>query len=176
MNKSYPIKDLDRLNDYKSYFKSKSTRDYLLFMIALNVPLKVKDILLLTPRDLVMKDAQFIFFVNDFKIRLNVSDSALLSDYIQPLSEDEYLFQSSRTKAPLSRQQFNRILSAAAKQLESPYTLCPNALKKTFAYHAYVQGIHIMDIQHILGHQSKLETFAFIDVLPESKRDIQLNL
>ncbi|MCE4956528.1 tyrosine-type recombinase/integrase [Macrococcoides caseolyticum] len=176
MIKSTPIKSVSDIQVLKSYFAQERTRDYILFVLAINVPLKIQDILEMKCEDLIVKDNRFVFMVNGYSIYLNSHDSNVLSSYIQSKSKDDYLFVSIKTKSPLTRQQFHRILSKAASEIGCTFSIGAQALKKTFAYHAFVQGIHIYDLMHLLGHQTKSETYQFMDIEPPDYKKIELQI
>ena len=48
-----PIRDKKKLNDMKIYLKGKSLRDYTLFVVGINVALRISDLLALTWADLL---------------------------------------------------------------------------------------------------------------------------
>lgn len=176
MIKSQPIKSVDDIQSIKSYFLKERTRDYLLFVLGINVPLKLQDILTLKVEDLKKSNGKFIFNIQGYTIYLNLEDSKILDTYIKEKSSGDYIFESIKTKSPMTRQQFHRILTAAADAMGCEYSIGPQALKKTFAYHAYHQGIHIFDLMHMLGHQTKAETYRFIDVLPPDNKHIEIKI
>lgn len=176
MIKSTPIKSISDIQALKSYLSAERIRDYILFVLAINVPLKIQDILEMKYEDLVVEENRFIFTINGYSIYLNQHDSKILSMYIQSKSSGDYLFESIKTRSPLTRQQFHRIFSKAAVEVGYTVPIGPQALKKTFAYHAYKQGIHIYDLMHLLGHQTKSETYRFIDIDPPDNKRIELEL
>lgn len=176
MIKSQPIKTTHEIHMMKTYLLNERSRDYLLFVLGINIPMKLQELLELKCCDLVFKDGCYQFIVNDYTIYLNKEDSSILKRFVATKSPDDYIFESMKTKSPLTRQQFHRILSAASTAIGCKHSIGPQALKKTFAYHAYHQGIHIFDLMHILGHNTKSETYRFIDVNPPDHKTIQINL
>ncbi|WP_414045206.1 tyrosine-type recombinase/integrase [Macrococcus equi] len=176
MIKSLPIKSTNEIQTLKNYFLKVRMRDYLLFILGINVPLKLQTLLEMKKKNLAKENDQYIFDVNGYKIYLNAQDSELLTHFIHEKSPDDYLFESIKTKSPLTRQQFHRILSTASCEIGYEQSLGPQALKKTFAYHAYIQGIDIYDLMHVLGHQTKSETYYFIDITPSDNKSIQIHI
>ncbi|TDM49440.1 hypothetical protein ETI06_07815 [Macrococcoides goetzii] len=176
MIKSMPIKSSEDIQKIKSYLLSTRKRDYLLFVLGINIPLKIQDILEMKLSDLSLQQDQYVFKINDYSIFLNAHDSKILMDYIQSTCSGTYLFESIKTKSPLTRQQFHRILSKASTEIGCNYSIGPQALKKTFAYHAYQQGVHIFDLMHILGHATKSDTYHFIDVTPPDTKQLALEI
>lgn len=174
MIKSLPIKSTQDIAALKSFFLKERSRDYLLFALGINVPLKLQDLLELKCEDLVLERSRYKFNIYGYEVYLNQEDSLILYEYVQQKSSDDYIFESIKTKAPITRQQFHRILTHASSAIGCSHSIGPQALKKTFAYHAYVQGIHILDLMHLLGHQSKAETYHFIDVRPPNNKRIEL--
>lgn len=176
MLKSQPIKSINDIQSIKSYFLKERLRDYLLFILGINIPMKLQEILNLKVGDLMKSNDNFIFKVQGYTIYLNQEDSKILSDYINGKQSDDYIFESLKTTSPITRQQFHRILNAAAEAIDCKYSVGPQALKKTFAYHAYQQGVHIYDLMHILGHQTKAETYRFMDVMPPDNKRIKIKI
>lgn len=177
MNKSDPIKNLSDIEHLKSYFNN-NDREWLLFSIGINVPLKTNELLSLKVSQLNKKQNLYYFNINGYTIFLSQSISNRLSDYIlkHNYGQDDYIFQSAKTKKVLTRQQLHRLLTYAKNDVQYKGVLSCQSLKKTFAYQAYVKGLSIRQIQHLCGHQTKLETYKFIDVSVEEPRFIQLNL
>ncbi|MEE1107190.1 tyrosine-type recombinase/integrase [Macrococcoides canis] len=177
MNKSNPIIQISDIEKFKSYFEHHE-RDWLLFSIGINIPVKTNTLLSLKPSELNHEENLYYFIVNNHTIYLSEEISDRLRAYIveHAISDDEYIFKSTKTKRVLTRQQFHRILTDAKKNVHYSGVLGSQALKKTFAYQAYVQGVDIRQIQQICGHHTKAETYKFIDVNYEDARFIQLNL
>lgn len=140
-----PIKELQMIELLKSYFYHSNIRDYLFFVISINLP------------DYLLSD---------------------LTSFIQQhhLRSDDYLFQSVKTKQPLTRQQVYRIINEAVMTLQLDAYIGAHSLKKTFAYHAYQHHMDIHTLQHLLGHQSKSETYKFIQTEPPVNKELHLNL
>ncbi|WP_414044294.1 tyrosine-type recombinase/integrase [Macrococcus animalis] len=176
MIRSLPIKSVQDIAAIKSYFRNERTRDYLLFVLGINVPLKLHELLELKCEDLTYDINRYKFNVYGYEIYLNRDDSLILRNYVQHKSNEEYIFESLRANSPITRQQFHRILTNASSAVGYEFSIGPQALKKTFAYHAYLQGVHILDLMHLLGHQSKAETYHFIDVAPQEKKCLELKI
>lgn len=172
-----PFKKLEEIEKLKQYFKSTNIRDYLLYVISINLPFNLNYILNLKVRELY-QNTLLAHEINGFTIQLpNYIEKDLLQlIHLLKLEPSDYLFQSQRTKQPLTRQQAYRIIKEGVKQTNIQGSYGMLSLKKTFAYHAYQQGMEITSLQHLLGHQSKYETYKFIEVEPIIRTNINLNL
>ncbi|TDM13830.1 tyrosine-type recombinase/integrase [Macrococcus bovicus] len=175
MHKVDPIKDIKMIKELENYVRYKSLAYYFIFKIGINAPLKAEELVQLTVS--AVKSPVFLE-INGYQILLSEELMTELDDYIAnyQLTSEDCLFCSKRTARPYTRQQLHRVLAEAADTLSLDCHIGVQSLKKTFAYHAYQQGMEIADLQHLLGHQSKKMTFNFIDVPPQAAASIQLNL
>lgn len=173
-----PIKELQMIESLKSYFYHSNIRDYLFFVISINLPLKLNDIVTLKVRDIIEEGALKTFHIHHYDIHLPDYLLSDLTSFIQQhhLRSDDYLFQSVKTKQPLTRQQVYRIINEAVMTLQLDAHIGAQSLKKTFAYHAYQHHMDIHTLQHLLGHQSKSETYKFIQIEPPVNKELHLNL
>lgn len=172
-----PIKNLTHINELKKYFKTTNMRDYILFSISINLPYSINTIIHFKVKDVI--DEELVSFpVQSWTVQLPSALKGEIEQFVDSmnLKPDDYLFQSQKTNQPLTRQQVYRIINDGVKKsgIEGHYGVY--SLKKTFAYHTYKQGIDISSLQRLLGHQSKYETYRFIEIEPVAQSIIQLNL
>ncbi|MBO1199928.1 tyrosine-type recombinase/integrase [Staphylococcus simiae] len=185
MNKVEPIKKIEDIEKMYKVLKAKSLRDYLFFKLAIHTGYKVCELLTLTVqqvKSLVENEGLHIISHQqavNIKVKLPENLISELLSYIEveALNDEDFMFQSTRTHKILSRQQAYRIIHQAAIEAEVPH-IGLTTLRKTFALHAYLNGIPISVIQKYLGHQTSIETLKFIgkDVDDEQCTFISLNL
>ncbi|ULG72873.1 tyrosine-type recombinase/integrase [Macrococcus brunensis] len=175
MHKVDPIKDIEVIKQIETHLKERSLTYYFIFKIGINAPLKTEELVQLTVSSV---QSPVFLEMNGFKILLSEALVHELNDYIadHQLAPEDCLFCSKRTGKPYTRQHLHRVLAETAEALNLDCHIGAQSLKKTFAYHAYQQGMELTYLQHLLGHQSKKMTLSFIDVPPETVCSIQLNL
>lgn len=163
MNEVQPIKnkrDIERMK------QSLHGRDLLLFTLGINTNLRISDLLRLTREDIV--DNQII--IREQKTgktkRIHLGDKTL--EQVTPLlPETGTLFPSRKGGKAISRQQAWRILNDAAARAGLNIEFGTHSLRKTFAYHAYKQGVDIALLMRILNHASQRETLRYIGIETE---------
>ncbi|WP_232696948.1 tyrosine-type recombinase/integrase [Brevibacillus daliensis] len=167
------LKDIEQINSMKRFLKDHSERDYLLFVFGINTGLNITEILEIKVQDVlesegIVKDF-YLFPETDSKgekieIFLNRKVKTAILDFLSSsqLSGDDYLFQSSKTKKAITRQQAYRIIHHAAEEVGIEGKIGTNSMRKTFGYHAYKRGVSIALIQKYFHHATPSETLKFL--------------
>lgn len=159
----------------KRYLKTYSERDYLLFVFGINTGLKITEILNVKVCDVIdQKGVAKSFFQllgGEKEIFLNPKVREAIFHYVQSnqLSNDDYLFQSSKTKKPITRQQAYRIIQQAAKAVGFQGKIGTNSLRKTFGFHAYKRGVAISLLQKHFNHSTPSETLKYLGISKDEK-------
>ena len=117
-----PIRDKNKIEDLKVYLRGKNLRDYALFVVGINVALRISDLILLKWSDVLNENKK------DFKpiqlkegktkksrdIKLNKTSQKALRELLSSLATygmNEYIFKSRKGgNSPLTRQQALNIL------------------------------------------------------------------
>ncbi len=164
-----------QINAMKKYLKKHSERDFLLFVFGINTGLKISDILIARVVDVIEKEG----IVKDFyqvagsckEVYLNSKVKKAILHYVQShqLSLEDYLFQSSKTKKPITRQQAYRIIQQCAKAVGIEGKIGTNSLRKTFGFHAYKRGVAISLLQKHFNHSTPSETLRFLGISKSEK-------
>lgn len=183
MNKVEPIKKIEDIEKMYKVLKEKSLRDYLFFKLAIHTGYKVCELLTLTVRQVKLLVESQDIHINclnqavNIKIKLPENLIIELLSYIdiEALNDDDFVFQSTRTHKMLSRQQAYRIIHQAAIKAELPHVGL-TTLRKTFALHAYLNGVPIATIQKYLGHQTSIETLKFIGKAEDDEQCTYISL
>lgn len=169
------LRDRKQINAMKKFLKNHSERDFLLFVFGINTGLKISDILNIRVDDVIEKEE----VVKDFyqisgsgkEVYLNSKVKKAIRHYVRlhQLSCEDYLFQSSKTKKPITRQQAYRIIQQCAKAIGIHGKIGTNSLRKTFGFHAYKRGVAISLLQKHFNHSTPSETLRFLGISKDEK-------
>lgn len=169
------LRDRKQITAMKKYLKKHSERDFLLFVFGINTGLKISDILNVRVDDVIEKEE----VVKDFyqvsgsgkEVYLNSKVKKAIRYYVRlhQLSREDYLFQSSKTKKPITRQQAYRIIQQSAKAVGIQGKIGTNSLRKTFGFHAYKRGVAISLLQKHFNHSTPSETLRFLGISKDEK-------
>lgn len=181
------IKNKRQIENMKKVLKSNNMRDYLLFVMGINVGLRISDLLDLRISDVVnfngkVKPDVTIKEGKTKKIRtftINKSTSNAIKEYLSTLdySMDWYLFKSRKgINSPISRVQAWKVLNDSAKVCGITEDIGTHTLRKTFGYWSYKQGIDITLLQKVFNHSSPAITLRYIGITQEDIRDVYNNL
>lgn len=171
MKEVSPIKDKQVVRDIIEYLRETSERNALLFEIGIYCGLRVSDIIKLRVRDVKDKDKIYITEQKTGKengIEINPALKRELKRYVQDKQSYEFLFASTRSNKPISRQQAYNIINEAGKHfgLERIGT---HTMRKTFGYHLYQATKDITLIQKLLNHAKPEITLTYIGMTQERK-------
>jgi integrase len=134
-----PIRNLAQLDGMKNYLKLRSNRNWFMFIMGINVGLRIGDLLPLQVKHVRNKTHIVIRESKTKKSKrfpINEDLRQLVIDYTKEMKDDVYLFKSRKTDKNIDRVQAYRILNAAAAEVG----LCEigtHTLRKTFGYHFY---------------------------------------
>lgn len=191
-----PIRDTKTIKNMRSILKAQSTRNELLFILGINVGLRISDILKLqlenlvkngrTPKDYVTITEKKTGKTKKFYIGEIVKK--VIETYLRDnkdLSEGDYIFKSRKGEnSPITRQQAYRIINRAAESLGLVERndkdviisgeIGTHTLRKTFGYHSYKSGTSIELLMDIFNHSSKSETLRYIGITEDQKKDVYL--
>lgn len=193
-----PIRDKNVIKNMRSILKAQSIRNELLFILGINVGLRISDILKLKVQDLIKtisskmpKDHVILTETKTGKTKkfyLGDIVKKVIMNYIKEnpgLELDNYVFISRKgDNKPITRQQAYRILNNAAESLglverDTNGTIImgevgTHTLRKTFGYHAYKSGITIELLMDLFNHSSKSQTLRYIGITEDQKKDVYL--
>lgn len=168
MSATEPIKDVDKIRSMIEASKVSPTRNYCFVLLSLHTGLRMKDLLQLKKKDVYEGD-EIRTFLNlslypNSPIYINPQLKELIDRYVtsENLDMDDYVFQSKEAKEPISRQQASRIIKKVAKRHGIEGSVNMHTLRKTYAYHAYRNGIAISLIQKRLHQRTIMTTKRYI--------------
>lgn len=184
-----PIKSMDDIDNISSYLiKAGRYRDNMLFVVGINVGLRVSDLRMLRFGDLINADLTFkeSFPVFEKKTRntrkrktnryivINEAVIDAVTLYLtntSGVSLSDYMFRSESNRGgnknePLSIKSIDRILKGIAKDLGIHTRMSTHTLRKTFAYWTMVMGGNdqrqLLLLQKMFNHSSPAQTLTYI--------------
>lgn len=172
MNTVQPIRNQKQLRTIKNNLKAKDEKYYIMFLVGINVGLRVSDVLKLKVGDILHKTHVIIieqktgktkrFFVN-CKLQKEIAEYIAKRGY----SDEDYLIQSRKgTNKPLSRIQAYRILNECAEGT-SISEIGTHTMRKTFGYWHYKQFHDVATLQKLFNHSSPSITLRYIGITDE---------
>jgi len=184
MNTVQPIRSKEKIEEMKTYLKSKNIRDWALFTLGINSALRVSDLLKLTISDVVDENGKVRDRIKikekktsktkDFPFSNKVVEA--LTEYISTCSPQGVLFPSQKGGNAITRQHVHTILSNAAKAIGIKEATSSHSMRKSFGFHAYEKGVPIQKIQAILNHSSERETLRYIGITQDGLDETYLDL
>lgn len=144
MNAVDPIRDKKKIQDMKVYLKGRSIRDHALFVVGINVALRISDLLKLTWADILNKNKRSFKSIKIIEgktnkkrdIKLNKASQKALGELLDSLDTynmEDYVFKSREGKnSPLTRQQSLNILKDAADAVGIRENIGTHTLRKTW--------------------------------------------
>lgn len=187
-----PIKSLRDIAKMKKYFKSNNRhRDYMLFVMGINVGLRISDLLKLKicdvwhsgeiSKELIIKEQK----TNKIRtVKLNGAVEEAIMFYINSLNpsfaETDYLFKSRKGDKALTKESCHRIISNTTKELGIKGNYGTHSLRKTFAYQLYMANsdkVMILEyLMKLLNHSSQSMTLRYIGLEKETLNNLVENL
>ena len=185
INTVQPIRDKKKIDEMKTYLKSKSLRDWALFTLGINSALRISDILKLNVSDVMDENGKIrdrIVSVRekktgkskDFPFSKKVLET--LKEYISVCEPKEVLFPSQKGGKAITRQHAHTILSQAAKSVGIKEHISTHSCRKSWGFHAYQSGVPIQKIQSALNHSSERETLRYIGITQDELDDVYMDL
>ena len=162
-----PIRNLNDIERLKNYFIRGRFRDFLMFIMGINIGLRISDLLSLKVKDVMngeyveLKEGK----TGKYK-RFPLSDSYkwYLREYTVGMDPDEWLFKSKKGDRPITRVQAYRIISRACEKAGITTKIGTHTLRKTFGYHFYQEKKDIALLQTIFNHSTPTVTLRYIGI------------
>lgn len=180
MNEVQPIRQKKDINKMK---RALHGRNKLLFILGINLGLRISDLLQLKVSDFIEENNRFRKHAIVTEDKTNKKRKMAISDAVKReikaagISEysEDYLFPSRKGSKPIGRVQAYRILNDAAERAGLT-EIGTHTLRKTFGYHAYKGGVSIQTIQKLLNHSSEKDTVKYIGINQDNLDDVHLTL
>jgi integrase len=164
-----PIRSKKLIEDMKWSLKRHcSERDYILFLIGINVGCRVGDLLNLKVSDVRRKKRVVIQEGKTKKKRVlmlgNIYDE--IQEYIKSV-DSIWLFPSRKGDKPITPTQAYRQLNKAAEMVDIEEGIGTHTMRKTFGYWYYKKTKDIAQLQDILNHSTPKITLTYIGITDE---------
>ncbi|MDR2137799.1 MAG: tyrosine-type recombinase/integrase [Synergistaceae bacterium] len=185
-----PIKDIDKIERMKRILQSQSQRNLLLFVMGINTPLRVNDLLQLKVGDVLDEDENILSVISVCRKKTGKCTQIFLNDTVKEAMEgypplqnerDAALFpawevygrqrNSPKNKIPLSRIQVYRIMRGAAEQAGLS-KVGAQTLRKTFGYQVFQKTGRLKVVQELLNQDSLSHLTQYIGLKPENPEDM----
>lgn len=167
MNTVEPIRNIDSVIDIGNYFKERSQRNYIMYLIGIYSGLRISDILLLQVKDVKYKNSISLREMKTGKEKrfpINPFLKKALQEYIKDYDMDRYLIKrQGKHNKPITRYRAYRIMNEAADYFGF-YNIGTHTLRKTFGYHFYMQTKDVVTLQKIFNHSDPSVTLAYIGI------------
>lgn len=164
-----PIRDKKKIALMKTLLKEKDEKYYIMFLIGINVGLRISDILQLKVSDVYHTTHINIRETKTHKAKrflINTQMQYEFEKYIEShgLNDDDYLIQSRKGEnQPLQRNRAYVVLNEIASEIGLE-EIGTHSLRKTFGYWHYEQYKDVALLQHIFNHSSAAITLRYIGI------------
>ena len=186
MNSVEPIRDKKKILAIKRNLKEEGNpRNYLLFVMGINIALRISDLLSIKVKDIIDNKGEIKEFLHikekktgrQAKIYLNDPVKEALNYYLDKakgIDPDSFLFKSERSNRKLDRVRTWGLIQNWVKEagLEGE-RYGTHSLRKTWGYQARIQGVSISQIQNKLGHKSPAITSRYIGIDQEEINNVE---
>ena len=186
-----PIKSLADIGKIKRHLlKTQQYRNYLLFVMGINVGLRISDLLSLRISD-VWHNGKCVeaIVIREQKtkkyrtIALNGATEEAIERYLGSLktfNEDDWLFKSRKYGTPLTKQSAHRIINQIMADCGIVGHWGTHTLRKTFAYQLYManaeQPMILEYLMKLLNHSSQQITLAYMGIEQQQLNNLVENL
>lgn len=183
MNTVQPIRTKDKINAMKIQLKSMDDKYYIMFLVGINVGLRVSDILRIKVKDVA--DAEHVVIREQKtgktkRFLINKKMQKEISDYISNncLTEEDFLIPSKRVNGDgdyvIGREWAYRVLNRAGRMV-GVSEVGTHTMRKTFGYWHYKQYHDIALLQEIFNHSAPSITLRYIGIRDEDKDESMKN-
>lgn len=167
------IRDISKIKQF--LLGKKSKRDYLLFVLGINIGLRIGDLLSLKVADVVDETGNIKRAVNivEQKTRkyrefeLNKSARDAIRVYLEELNDRDgsvYLFESRKGNKAITTRSAHKIIKNTIRELGIKGNFGTHSLRKTFGYHRYNSGVKVETLQRVFNHSSSTVTLRYIGI------------
>jgi integrase len=174
MNTVQPIRDKRKIKAMKDLLKSRDEKYYIMFLIGINIGLRVSDILTLKAEDVNGKTHVTLTEEKTGKKKrflINENMQKELDSYLKKhgLKDGDYLIRSNKgVNRPVSRVQAYRVLRDAADSIGLE-EIGTHTMRKTFGYWHYQQFHDVALLQDMFNHSSPGITLRYIGINDDMK-------
>ena len=195
MNFVEPIRDRKKIAQIKNLLRGqKRFRDLLLFVVGINAALRVSDLLQLRINHFLDEQGRIKrrFWIKERKrgkrqeVVINTSIREALDEYLVAYPDigddkDNFVFFNSKAKdysQPIKRGQAWKSITSICLDVSLSGNFGTHSLRKTWGYHARMQGVDLALIMHKLDHESIAYTKRYLGITDDELQAVaqRLNL
>jgi site-specific recombinase XerD len=193
MNFVEPIRDRKKIAQIKNQLRGQHRyRDLLLFVVGINTALRISDLLELHVRHF-LDDHQHIkqrFWIKEQKrgkrqeLVVNASIREALAEFFDAYPEiisdkNNFIFFNTKVNGfmqPIRRGQAWKIITTICQQVGLRGNFGTHSLRKTWGYHARMQGVDLALIMHKLNHESIAYTKRYLGITDDELQAVSQRL
>ena len=195
MNFVEPIRDRKKIAQIKNLLRGqKRFRDLLLFVVGINAALRISDLLQLRINHFLDEQGRIKrrFWIKERKrgkrqeVVINTSIREALDEYLVAYPDigddkDNFVFFNSKAKdysQPIKRGQAWKSITSICLDVSLSGNFGTHTLRKTWGYHARMQGVDLALIMHKLNHESIAYTKRYLGITDDELQAVaqRLNL
>lgn len=195
MNFVEPIRDRKKIAQVKNLLRGQNRyRDLLLFVIGINTALRISDLLELRVGHFIDDQKHIVrrLWIKEKKrgkrheIVINTSIREALEEffatYLNIMDDpDNYVFFNTKAnffKVAIKRGQAWKFIKTICKEVGLNGNYGTHSLRKTWGYHARIQGVDLALIMHKLNHESIAYTKRYLGITDDELEAVaqRLNL
>ena len=190
MGTSQPIRSLDELTAFRSYYLNKEVnlRNYMLICMGLNTALRISDMLQLKWGNVYDFDrkhyAKHIVVCEgktgkETRIAINnnlIDAFEMYMGSLKSVSGNDYIFTGKTKGTHLSRSQAFRIITHVAEALNMENGISCHSLRKTFGYYAWKYGTPPAMLMEIYNHSSHEITKRYLGIKQDDRDNVFLKV
>jgi integrase len=162
-----PIRNLDKLDEVKTELKKISKRNYIIFLIGINLGRRVSDIVTLKAKHLRNRDRLVIKEKKTGKETYLIIPAVLkseLSEYLKSFKDEDYIFPRRYSEnKPISAKRVYQIMKKVAN-ICGLDNIGTHSMRKTFGYHHYKAFRDVAQLMIIFNHDDQSTTLRYIGI------------
>ena len=192
MNFVDPIRDRKKIAQIKNLLRGQGRyRDLFLFVVGINTALRISDLLQLKVGHFLNEKGNIRsrFWIKEQKrgkrheITINQSIREALTEYLKKYpyiakEGENFLFFNPKTNKPIKRGQAWKVITNILADVGLQGNYGTHSLRKTWGFHARMQGVDLALIMHKLNHESIAYTKRYLGITDEELQAVvqRLNL
>ena len=193
MNFVEPIRDRKKIAQIKNQLRGQRRyRDLLLFVVGINTALRISDLLELRVEHFLddQKRIKRRFWIKEQKrgkrqeVVVNDSIQEALDEYLVAYPDissanDHFIFFNTKANSymqPIRRGQAWKVIATICNEVGLSGNFGTHSLRKTWGYHARMQGVDLALIMHKLNHESIAYTKRYLGITDDELKAVSQRL
>jgi integrase len=193
MNFVEPIRDRKKIAQIKNQLRGQRRyRDLLLFVVGINTALRISDLLELRVEHFIndQKRIRPRFWIKEKKrgkrqeVVINNSIREVLEEYLAAYpavitDSNHFVFFNTKFNSfgqPIRRGQAWKVITTICQQVGLRGNFGTHSLRKTWGYHARMQGVDLALIMHKLNHESIAYTKRYLGITDDELQAVSKRL